>query len=148
MRPRRSPADESKSLNSSGDLSLPPTVITSISISSILAGVEPGSFWMTISLVTHRRQEACSRETSDVPWQCVARLSPRMVPTPKVLASRRVSVRGWTRSVVGLEFRRYQPAWPLAVAHEHGLARPELGEAAAPECFHMHKNIGRLGTAG
>jgi hypothetical protein len=28
------------------------------------------------------------------------------------------------------------------VTHKQGLARPELGETATPECFHMHKNIG------
>ena len=59
-----------------------------------------------------------------------------------------VSVRGRPRSVVGLKFGRDQPTWPMTVTHEQGLARRELGEAAAPECFHMNENIGRLRTAG
>ena len=51
-----------------------------------------------------------------------------------------------TRSVVGLEFCRDETVWSFAVAHQHRLVRPELGEAAAPKRFHMDKNIGRLRT--
>jgi len=43
-----------------------------------------------------------------------------------------VSVRGWTRSVVGHKFRSNETVWSHAVAHEHGLACPQLNEAAAP----------------
>ena len=59
-----------------------------------------------------------------------------------------MSVRGWTRNVVGLKFRRDKTVWSFAVTHEHGLARPEFSEAAPPEYFHMHEDIWRLGTAG
>jgi hypothetical protein len=58
----------------------------------------------------------------------------------------RVSVRRRVRRAVGLKFGRDQPTRSMAVTDEHGLARPELGEATAPECFHMDEDIGRLGT--
>jgi FAD/FMN-containing dehydrogenase len=35
-----------------------------------------------------------------------------------------MSVRGWTRNVVGLKFRRDKTVWSFAVTHEHGLAVP------------------------
>ena len=60
----------------------------------------------------------------------------------------RASVRGWTRSVVGLKFCRHETLWSPAVTHEHALAGPEFGDPAASQCFHMHKNVGRLGTTG
>ena len=69
-------------------------------------------------------------------------------PRPRYGRPTGVSVRRWTRSVVGLEFRRHKSIWSLAITHEHGLIRPELGEAGALNGFHMHKNIGRLGTTG
>ena len=50
--------------------------------------------------------------------------------------------------MVRFEFRRDETVWSLAITYQHGLARPEFDEAAAAKCFHMHKNIGRLGTAG
>src|SRR6476660_5109949 len=65
-----------------------------------------------------------------------------------VPARRQVSVRGWTRNVVGPSFERHETVRSPAVTHEYGLARPEFGKTASPECFHMHKNIGRLGTTG
>jgi hypothetical protein len=58
-----------------------------------------------------------------------------------------VSMRGWTGGVVGLKFRRHQSVWSPAVTHKYRLARPELSETEAPECFHMDKNIGRLRPA-
>jgi len=59
-----------------------------------------------------------------------------------------VSVREWARSTIGPKFRRGEAVWSAAVTYKHGLARPEFGKTASPECFHMHKNIGRLGTTG
>jgi hypothetical protein len=58
------------------------------------------------------------------------------------------SVSGWARCAVGFKFRRDETIWSSAVTYKHGLASPELGEARAAQCFRMHKNVGRLGTAG
>ena len=52
------------------------------------------------------------------------------------------------RSVVGPKLGRDQPAWSMAVTHEHGLTRPELGEAPTSECLHMHEDVWSLRAAG
>ena len=59
-----------------------------------------------------------------------------------------ISVRRWTWSVVGLEFRRDETVRSPPVTHEYALVRSELGKTAAAQRFHMHKNIGRLRAAG
>jgi hypothetical protein len=55
----------------------------------------------------------------------------RGTQTRKAAACHPVSVRGWTRSVIGLEFHRYETVWSPAVTHEYGLVRPELGEISS-----------------
>ena len=50
--------------------------------------------------------------------------------------------------MVRFELRRVETVWSVAITYQHGLARPELDEAAAAKCLHMHKNIGSLRAAG
>ena len=50
--------------------------------------------------------------------------------------------------MVRFELRRVETVWSVAITYQHGLARPELDEAAAAKCLHMHKNIGSFRAAG
>lgn len=42
---------------------------------------------------------------------------------------------------IGFELGSHKALWPVAVAHENALARPQFRETIPAKCFHMHKYV-------